>query len=429
MVLPLRAVLSVALGGLPVAARTGELSPVERAILRYVEAHRDEPAALLEKWVAIDSATENLPGVRRMGEALAPEFQALGFETRWVDLPPETKRAGHLFAERRGDKGRRLLLIGHLDTVLPASPPRREGGRLYGSGAEDMKGGNAVLLCALRALAAAGALEGTRIIVAFSGDEERPGEPLALSRKDLLEAGRRSDAALAFEGAVGNTATIARRGSSGWRLEVGGRTGHSGGIFTEGMGAGAIFETARILNAFREELASERYLTFNVGVLAGGTTATLSGSAATAFGKANVVPPVALANGDLRTLSRDQLESVRARMRAIVARNLPRTHAEITFSDGYPAMAPTAGNQALLRELDRVSQDLGYGKVEALDPGLRGAGDVAFVSSDLPCLDGLGAAGAHGHAPGEYADLEALPRLVQRAAILIHRLTREEMAK
>jgi glutamate carboxypeptidase len=111
-------------------------------------------------------------------------------------------------------------------------------------------------------------------------------------------------------------------------------------------------------------------------------------------------------------------------MREIVARGLPGTTAKITFDDGYPAMTPNEGNYALLKQLDQVSQDLGFGKVAALDPGERGAGDIAFVSHLIPGLDGIGARGGGSHAPGEFMDLESLPMLTKRAAILIYRLTR-----
>ncbi len=131
-----------------------------------------------------------------------------------------------------------------------------------------------------------------------------------------------------------------------------------------------------------------------------------------------------LVRGDLRFISEEQKEAARAKMREIVAKSLPGASAKITFSDGIPSMPPTEGNYALLKQLDTVSQDLGFGKIEAQDPGERGAGDISYVAHLIPGLDGLGAWGRGAHASGEYADLETLPRQIKRTAILIYRLTR-----
>lgn len=202
------------------SASTQTASSVEQRMMAFVDAHADEAVSLLEQTVNIESATLNQEGVRRAGKLFGAELESLGFAARWVEMPKEMNRAGHLFAERRGERGRRLLLIGHLDTVLQGKRFERKGTRAFGPGTVDMKGGNIVLLYALKALKSVGALDNTRIIVALTGDEELPGLPLSVSRRDLIEAARRSDAALAFEAAAGDTATVARRGSSSWRLEV-----------------------------------------------------------------------------------------------------------------------------------------------------------------------------------------------------------------
>ena len=302
---------------------------------------------------------------------------------------------------------------------------RREGNRAYGTGIADMKGGNVMALYALKALHAAGLLKDTQIIVMFTGDEENSCEPVTVCRGDMIAAAKRSDAALSFEGTVRNTATVGRRGSSGWRLEIEAKTGHSSQVFRESMGYGAIYEAARILNEFREALSKEKYLTFNPGMIVGGTTAESKNAIGSATGKSNVVAAKATVTGDLRFISEEQKEMARAKMRAIVAKTLPGTKAMITFEDGIPAMTPVEGNYALLRQFDQASQDLDFGKVEALDPGDRGAGDIAFISHLIPGLDGIGiGGGGNSHAKGEYADLESMPMLTKRAAVLIYRLTR-----
>jgi glutamate carboxypeptidase len=410
------------------------LSELERRLAASVEARSEEAIALLERTVNINSGTLNPAGVRRVAEVMRPEFEALGFEVRLVDLT-EVARGPHLVAERRGDRGKRLLLIGHLDTVFEEDSPFQRWERLdentaRGPGANDMKGGNIVILYALRALHEAGVLDGTTITVVLTGDEENPGRPLEISRRDLLAAAERSDVALGFEtgsrAAEHHYAVVARRSSSVWRLDVEGRGAHSSGVFRDAVGSGAIYEAARILNAFHEELRGEEYLTFNPGVILGGTDVSFDAGEArgSAFGKNNVVAERAVVTGDIRTISDEQLERTRERMRAIVARHLPRTSAEIAFTDGYPAMSPREENLELLRRFDEISRALGAPAVEPFDPGGRGAADISFVAPLIPGLDGLGPFGAGAHTVQETVDLGSLVLATQRAAILIHRLTR-----
>ena len=417
--------LTILLVSFFVIADAQSLSPQEQKIVAYVDAHAADAVNLLEKVVNIDSATQNLQGVKRVGEVFKSEFEAIGLSARWLDMPPEMNRAGHLLAETNGSRGKRILLLGHIDTVLQGEHFRREGNKAYGNGSSDMKGGDVVLLYALKALAYVGALKDTRIIVMLTGDEEAAGRPVETSRGDMISAAKRSDLALSFEGAHGVDATVGRRGSSSWTLEVSGATGHSSQIFKERMGSGAILEAARILNQFYEQFHNDKNFTFNPSLIIGGTEATLNGTSGTATGKTNVVPQKVIIRGDLRFSNEEQKEAARAKMRAIVTANLPRTAAKINFEDGIPAMPATEGNYALLNQLSHVSQDLGFGNVGTVDPADRGAGDIAYVSHLISGLDGMGADGAGAHAPGESVILDSMPMLTKRAAILIYRLTRQ----
>jgi glutamate carboxypeptidase len=412
------------LAGLLALSARAALTPDEQKIAAQVDAQAGAFAGDLEAAVRIDSATENLAGVRSMGAHFVRQLTELGFASRLVELPASTGRAGHLVAEHKGTKGRRVLLIGHLDTVFPGGEFRREGDTAHGSGVADMKGGDVVMIAALRALHAAGALEGAQIIVVMSGDEEAVGKPVEVARRDLFEAARRSDVALAFESAIGRTGTVARRGSISWELEVQGATGHSSGMFSAAMGDGAVFEMTRILQGFYDRLRPLDGLTVSPALIAAGVEAELSRTGGTLSGKTNIIPQRALVRGDLRTVSAEQLAEAQARMQAVVRQNLPRTSAVLTFSEGYPAMAPTPANYALLAQLDQASRDLGLGEITAFDPRGRGAGDIAFVSPPLPGLDGLGLDGPGQHTRQESADLRQAPELVKRAAVLIHRLTR-----
>lgn len=326
------------------------------------------------------------------------------------------------------------MLIGHLDTVFEEDSPFQEFERLNDSiahapGGNDMKGGDVIVLYALKALKENGLLEDAQIVVAFTGDEESTGKPLEVSRRDLIEAAKRSDIALGFETATGyDKATVARRGASGWEVETRGRRAHSSGVFSERTGAGAIFEMARILNAFYTEVRGEEYLTFNPGILTGGTFSSYDPKTGKAevFGKSNVVAQTASVRGGLRFISEEQKEKTREHMRRIVSENLPKTEAEIRFTDAYPAMGPKPANLNLLRQLSQVSQDLGQGPVTAYDPGRRGAADVSFVAEYVACLDGLGTMGSGAHTPQETVNLNSIESLTQRTALLIYRLIQQE---
>jgi glutamate carboxypeptidase len=372
-----------------------------------------------------------MDGVRRNGEILAKEFQKIGFNTEWIMLPDSLRRAGHLVATRKGRRGKKLLLIGHLDTVfepdMPANPYRLlNDSTATGQGVNDMKGGNVIILAALQALHEYGLLNDATITVYLMGDEEKAGHPVAVSRADFIARAKQHDVALAFETAAGlTTVATARRGSSNWTLKVTGKQAHSSGMFNNNN-YGAAYEAVRIINTFRTTLGKEKYLTFNPGMFAAGTEVEFDSLQLQAkiTAKNNIISPRAIVTGDLRFLTAVQKENARKKMRRIVSTgNLPGTSAVISFTDGIPSMEPTAGNKTLLQLLSKVSTDIGLGVTRAGDPGSRGAGDISYVARYLDCLDGLGASGPGAHAPGETINLKHYPLLIQRAAVFIYRLT------
>ncbi len=424
--------LATSLLAAPAAA---QLSAPERKMIETVERETGRNIAVLEKLVNQNSGSLNLPGVEAVGRMMRAELEPLGFKVEWVPMA-ETKRAGHIIARHKGSgRGKRMLLIGHLDTVFePDSPFQRfvrRGDVAEGPGVGDDKGGMVVMVAALRAMRANGALKNADIEIVLTGDEEDAGLPIETARRHLIEAGKRADVALDFEGLAQENGrdmgSIARRSAGAWELRTTGRTGHSSGIFRESAGDGAVYELARIIAAFRTELP-EQNLTFNVGLVAGGATARFDEAKirATATGKTNIIPEIAIARGDIRTLFGEQEARVRAKMQEIVSRHLPGTSAEIVFDPKfYPPMAPTAGSRALLARLNSVNRDLGVDEMPELDPLKRGAGDIGFVAEDVDGLVGLGTAGEGAHAPGETVDLRSIPRQAKRAAILMTRLSRE----
>ncbi len=412
-------------------ALAGDLSAVEQKIVASVQSHHQDSVALLETLVNVNSGTLNLAGVTKIADMLRPEFERLGFKVRWIPMN-ELGRAGHLVAEHQGGRGKKILLIAHLDTVFePESPFQtfvKTGDKAEGPGVNDIKGGVVIILDALRALKESGALSRADITVFLSGDEERPGQPLATARRDLIAAGKANDLALDFEAMSRehgqDTIHIGRRSAGSWKIAASGTSGHSSGVGVGG-GYGAVYELARIIDQFRTELP-EPHLTYNASLVAGGTTSEIDalGTHATVSGKDNIIAAQGFAAGDIRTLSDEQTARVQQKMEAIVARHLDKTEAHITFEDGYPAMAPSPASQALFDTLNAVNRDLGKVNLAEGDPDKRGAGDIAFVAHDLPGLVGMGMAGSGSHAVGESADLTSLDPQAERAAILMERLSR-----
>jgi glutamate carboxypeptidase len=412
-------------------------------MVHSVDAHAEADLALLQQLVDLNSGTMNLAGVEAVKDILVPQVEALGFQVRWVPMKAQTGRAGDLVAEHpcpagAGQCGKKLLLIGHMDTVFePASSfqkyllvPNTDNKIATGPGVADMKGGLVVMLAALRAMREAGFLEHCEIRFVLSGDEERVGNPVALARHDLIEAAKKSDVALEFEPSVRlngqDTVSIARRSSTSWHLETTGLSGHSSQIFGDRLGYGAVYELARILEAFRKELPEDG-LTYNAGLVLGGATAQINAenTGGSASGKSNVVAPAAIASGDLRTLNDEQTARVEGKMRAIVAAHLPRTGATITFDESYPAMARTAAGEKLLAQWKNVSLALGFGPVVEGGPMTRGAGDISFVAPYLPGIVGVGMLGEGYHAEGETAYLDSLSKQAKRNAVFMERLSRQ----
>jgi len=425
---------------IPVSAHAApSLTAPERRMVAAVEAGEARDLALLERLVNQNSGSRNIPGVKAVAALVRPEFEALGFAVRWLPME-QTGRAGHLVATHTGKPGaKRLLLIGHLDTVFEPDSPfqtfTRKGDQASGPGVADNKGGVVAMLAALRAMAAAGTLKGANVVAYLTGDEEDAGEPQSAARADLIAAGKAADVALDFEGLardVGPDGTlvdmgsIARRSAYSWTIAVDARSGHSSGVFGA-SGDGAIYALARILAAIRAEVP-EPNLTLNVGMIAGGAEAALASDQAhvSATGKTNIIPAKAVARGDLRTLSPEQNTRAQQRMAAIVARAYPGATATITFEDGYPPMAPTEGNRALLDKLNGVNAALGLPAMAPLDPLKRGAGDISFVAADVPGLVGLGPASKGDHTPDETVDLPSLTLQAKRAALLMSRLAAEK---
>lgn len=410
-----------------------QLDRTEKKLVKWVDEHNEEAVDLLKQLVNINSGTMNFAGVRKVGDVLMGKFQALGMETEWVD-GSDFNRAGHLVAKIEGGKGKKILMIGHLDTVFEPDSPNQEWRQIdenivKGPGIADMKGGDVIILQALSALHSQGLLKDMNIRVVMTGDEELSGRPLSKSKEALVEGAKWADIALGFENGDGNPATVnvARRSSSGWTLTTTGNAAHSSQVFKPEVGAGAIYEASRILNQFYVELSKEEFLTFNPGMIVGGTTVTTKpvDKSGTAFGKDNVVSKEVTVTGDIRCISPEQLEQTQKTMERIVSENLAKTTAKIEFDEGYPPFAPTEGNYELMRLFSQISETLGFEKVGPVNPADAGAADISFTSEYIEMgIDGMGMSGADDHTINETGDLRALPKQAKRSAVLLYRLSK-----
>ena len=417
------------------AVSLGQVSRIEKKVIESVDNNHQQALKLLEEVVNINSGSMNFEGVKKVGMIFKAKLDAIGFETRWID-GTAWSRSGHLIAEHKG-KGKTMLLIGHLDTVFELTSPFQtfkmiNDSTMSGPGVGDMKGGDVIIIQAMQALKDSGALKDMNIIIVMTGDEELSGKPLDLARKDLIEAAIRADVAIGFEDGDGNprTAVIARRSSSGWQLNVEGVPAHSSQVFTTDIGAGAIFEAARIVNGFYEALSAEENLTFNPGMILGGTTVEhdrdMDGGSA--YGKSNIVSKNVVVTGDIRAISPEQLKMTQETMTRIVSQNRPQTKAEITFGEGYPPLAPVQGNYDLLARFSKASLDLGFGEVKAVNPRDAGAADISFTAPYVEmAMDGLGPGSAGGHTVNETADPRTISMQAKRAAVLMYRLSQEKV--
>ncbi|MBD0409614.1 M20/M25/M40 family metallo-hydrolase [Pseudoalteromonas distincta] len=405
----------------------------EREIVKQVDKNIPQALKEIEQAVNINSGSLNIEGVKKVGALTSEQLKAIGFKVEWLD-GSAFNRAGHVLAthESKNPDAIKILMIGHLDTVFAKNDnfttyKQLDADTASGPGVADMKGGNTIIITALKSLQALNLLENVSIKVLLTGDEESSGRPLSLSKQAIVDAAIWADVALGYENGDNNikTAMAARRGYTGWTLNVTANAAHSSQVFSESVGYGAIYEASRILNDFREQLATQPNLTFNPGLIVGGTNADYdsANSSATAFGKSNVIAQTVHVAGDLRALSPKQVESAKRVMLQIVAKNLDGSKAELIFEDGYPPMALTDGNKKLLELYSDASNDLGFNKVVAANPRNAGAADISFAANHVDmALDGLGLMGSGAHTKNETADLTSLDKNIKKTALLIYRL-------
>jgi glutamate carboxypeptidase len=371
-----------------------------QAIFSWLDARRDEMAALVLELVAAESPSLEVGSELRALGRLAEELQRAGY---WARLVRGHESGRHLYARPRARRPRtpRQLLVSHVDTVWPLGtvermPPRVDNGRLYGPGAYDAKGGLVQLAFALRALDELELVPEVTPVVFVSADEET-GSSDSLRWIRLLARG--ADRALVLEPPEGRDGKLktGRKGVGCFRVTIVGRAAHAGGSPKEGISA--ILELAHQVENLFALNDLDRGITVNVGTIDGGLLP-------------NVIAPEAGAVVDARAPTP---EAARELERAI--RSLRPTRPGLTMHiDGSferPPMPRTERNRALSRRARALARELGLAVAEA--PMVGGGSDANFTSELTATLDGLGAVGDGAHALDEHVVLEPLP---ERAALL-----------
>ncbi len=371
------------------------------ALTGWLSAHETEAVAFLEELVNQDSGTYDRAGVNQVADRLAQAYAVLGYGVERVRQP---EYGDHLVATRAPDgAARALLCLGHMDTVYPAGtaasrPFQVEGTRATGPGVVDMKGGLAVLLFGLRALAETESpvLRGLRLTVLLNADEE-VGSPS--SRQLITDAARRHEAAVVLEPARPNgECVIGRKGVGHFRLEVQGKQAHAGS--QPELGVNAIWELAHKVCAVQALGRPSRGTTVNVGVIQGGE-------------RSNVVPDRASADVDVRVRSTEEADRITRALRRIAARSsVPGAVGTLSGDIGTPPWPTTEGTRRMLAILQAAAAPLGL-TVQGVTTG--GGSDGNRTAQLIPTLDGLGPIGSQMHSPQEWLEL---PSLRERAALL-----------
>jgi len=380
------------------------LSTNEHATLDWLAAQGGAMQALLKTLVNIDSGSYNKAGVDRAGEAICRFFeaQAIGYDI----IPNDT--FGNAIRATLGPPGdRRILLMGHRDTVYPDGeasrrPFRIEGPHGFGPGVADMKAGlvmNCFVAAALNKFSAAPA----PVTVLFTADEEI-GSP---SSRAIIEAEARRAALVlnAEPGRPGNAVVTGRKAGIFMRFAVTGKAAHAGANFEQG--ASAIGEMAHKIVALHALTDLAKGITVNVGVVKGGQTV-------------NTVAPSAQGEIDLRYVDPTDRATMLGKIEAIMARStVPGTSATFEpYAEFLPLVQTPAGKR--LFELYRdCGQALGATITGIFTGGCSDAGFSAGVGA--PTLCAVGPVGARTHSPDEYVELASIAARAQILALTIMR--------
>jgi glutamate carboxypeptidase len=384
---------------------------------------------ILTELTAISSDSGDPAGLRRMAERLAAELRERGLaaivrderDEAAADAPSLPVVHAHGADTSRGH----LLLIGHLDTVLPAREPRLERDRLVATGAIDMKGGLAAFLGALDLLRERGQESPADLLLVVVPDEEVGGE---LSQAAVRRWGETARALWVLEpgepAGLAETMVAGRRGMFQWRLEARGQAAHSGLHYWDGHSA---------LNAAAHWVAEAEALsrqgggpTVNAGRFVAGDSTFVAGLAAHhdllgSDRQLNVVPDRAVVEGEARFLRAAESDDLARRLETLAWDVAAATGTEISFTVG--ARIPPVDPQGPHAEAGRRAVALAAARGWHLEIEEE-RGGISFPNflpdpGRIPVLDGLGPVGGGMHTREEYVDLESLRRRIVLLADLL----------
>ncbi|MBZ5644470.1 MAG: M20 family metallopeptidase [Acidobacteriia bacterium] len=357
-------------------------------------------ARLLGRFVRAESPSFDKAAVDRFGKIVAAEWKRRGAR---VSILRQRERGNHIHAEWPAS-GRRssgqILVLGHLDTVYEAGtiarmPFRVSQGRAWGPGAFDMKGGLAIALYAVDALAAAGFRPEKRFVFLWTSDEEIGSET---SRRIIEREARRSDAVLVLEPALGRDGRVktGRKGVGEFEIVATGRAAHAG--LNPQDGVNAIEEIARQIARIARWNQARRGITVNAGVIEGGT-------------RTNVIADHARVLVDARASRAEDMRALERKFRALRP-ILAGAKLQVRGGFSRPPMERKTG-AALYAHARALGKKMGVTLGEAF---VGGGSDGNFTAAlGVPTLDGLGAVGEGAHSPGENIVIGKLP---ERAALL-----------
>ncbi len=383
-----------------------------RDLARRLERRYDEYVEALREMVSIDCGSFTPEGVNAVADLCQRRFEEAGWKVERIPHRPTEgePQLGDLLIGRLESTGsRRLLLIGHMDTVFDPGtvaerPFRIEDGRARGPGVSDMKGGLLAGFFAVEALLEAG-FEGFGRITYVCNPDEEIGSPF--SRTYIQELARtEADAAFVLESARANGDIVsARKGVSDYRIEIVGRAAHAG-VEPE-KGRSAILEAAHRVIALQGLNGRWLGVTVNVGVIRGGT-------------RPNVVPERCELHVDVRSPAEETLAAAEAEVERVARETVvPDVSVRVEGHGWHRPMEKTEGTARLVALAKEVAAELGF---EVRDAATGGASDAnTTAAAGVPTLDGLGPVGGDDHSPAEWLDLTSV---VPRTALLAGLLAR-----
>lgn len=378
----------------------------------------------LKELLAIDSRTaDGWQGAEQVSRKLGDVLESLGFTLQWHEpLGDPQPRGRHLVAVRNADAPRRIMFVGHSDVVLdPALMPVRVDearGRLLGSGAWDMKGGDVLMLRAIEyAIGQSQAARDMGMVVLINSAEEAGSVSFPLLQKQWVD---QTVACLCFEparfgehgGASDETAAqffvSGRKGVAKYELTCRGRAGHAGNAHRAGVNA--LRELARKTEQIEALTDETRHLTANVGVFHSGLVV-------------NQIPDEAVIKFELRAFDPQVLAQACATAEALATQSTVRsavdgatTSLEFTKMLPYPAWHPSAADAELAQRYMKhlASHGLAMTPVQS-----AGGSDASIMAAYMPTIDGLGPLGANGHRLDEWIDLTSFEARARAAGDLV----------